>query len=260
MTWTFDERLNWREHFLRYGFCRLRGIIAPEVCAAALDEVHRLVDDPRPLAEWSTDRPGQRYSVYYAGEAPAVDALSYQSGLVSTLDVMFGAVGFHHGSMDPTDPNRRRVALWVNPFDADARPRLQRMGHIDSGDPRRGVAYHIALADTSPFSGNTTYFPGTHHAMLEWLAANPDPTWPGGVYPEVPRALPPWEFIAQAGDVVIAHHMLFHSANPSHAADRQPRVAIRVEVFAQRAPSIAAPTSLFERSLLRDQLDHRSKM
>lgn len=246
-----DESLSWQQHYLEYGFCCLRALLPRSACAEALDEARRLVEDHRALEQWSVDRPGQRYAVYYVGEAPAIDALSDHPRVTEVLEEFFGDNGFHHGPTDRHDPARRRFALWVNPYDPEARQRLHRLGHIDSGDPLRGVAYQIALASTSPYSGNTTFFPGSHRALLDWLADHPDPSWPGGTYPEVPRPAAPWEFVAGPGDLVIVHHLLFHSANPSHASDRSPRIAVRVEAFPKRPPSIQAPTSLFERSLVR---------
>jgi hypothetical protein len=256
-SWELDASLDWADHYLRHGFCLLRGLLDPAAVDAALAEVHRLVSDPRPILEWTADRPGQRYSVHYAGDAPAIDALFDQPALAGALARLFGSRGFSLGSTDLSDPNRRRFALWVNPYDPDARPRLQKLGHIDSGQPDRGMAVHVALAASRPFSGNTTYVPGSHSSMLDWLRDNPDPSWPGGTYPEVPRALPPWEFVAQAGDVVFAHHLVFHSGNPSHAEDRSPRIAIRQEVFPAQEPIAGAPASVFERSLIRSFEPHQ---
>lgn len=247
-TWQLDASLDPAEHYVRYGFCRLRGLLDPKAVDAALAEVQQLVDDPRPLADWTIERPGQRYTVYYAGQAPATEGLFEQPGLVAALGSFFGELGYTLGSTDPHDPDRQRLALWVNPYDPDARPRLQGLGHVDSGSPWRGMAVHIALADTRAFSGNTTYVPGSHVTLHEWLRDHPDPSWPGGTYPEVPRELPAWEFVAEAGDVVLTHHLVFHSGNPSHAEDRSPRIAIRQEVFPIRSAEPTG-TSVFERSL-----------
>jgi hypothetical protein len=243
---------DWAEHYVRDGFCLLRGLLDPACVDAALREVSTLVGDADPLAQWTLDRPGQRYSVHYAGSAPAIEAIFEQPRLLAALQQFFGELGLSFGSHDPDDPNRRRFALWVNPYDPDARPRLQRLGHIDSGSPYRGMAIHVALAPTRPFGGNTTYVPGSHVTMHRWLRDNPDPSWPGGTYPAVPREQPPWEFVAQAGDVVFTHHLVFHSGNSCCADDRSPRIAIRQEVFPQRP--IASPqehpgSSVFERSL-----------
>ncbi|MFV8751425.1 phytanoyl-CoA dioxygenase family protein [Nannocystaceae bacterium ST9] len=252
-SWQLDDSLDWPEHYVRYGFCLLRGLLDRPDLDAALAEVQRLVGDPRPIGDWTIDRPGQRYTVYYAGQAPAIERLFATPPLAAALEQFFGSLGASLGSSEPDDPDRRRLALWVNPYDPDARPRLQGLGHIDSGSPYRGMAVHIALAGTKPFSGNTTYVPGSHVTMHHWLRDHPDPSWPGGTYPEVPRELPAWEFVAEPGDVVFTHHLVFHSANPSHAEDRSPRIAIRQELFPRRpladAPLDRPGASVFERSL-----------
>ena len=248
--WALDSSLDWTEHYLRHGFCLLRGLLDPAAVDAALADVQRLVGDPRPILEWTAECRGQRYSVHYGGEAPAIDALFDQPKLAAALAQLFGARGFSLGSSSPGDADRRHFSLWINPYDADARPRLQKFGHIDSGRPDRAMAVQIALAPTSAFSGNTTYFPGSHQTMFRWLRDNPDPSWPGGTYHQVPREQPPWEFIAQAGDVVFAHQLVLHAGNVSHAQDRRPRIAIRHEVFPAQGPLEGAPASVFDRSLI----------
>jgi len=256
LAWEIDEARDWQSHYVEHGFCVLRGLIDGLMCSSALDEARRLIDDTRPLEEWDSIRPGQRHTVYYYGQAPAIDELIEHPALSSVLRTFFGQRAFQFGSTNGADPDRRRFALWVNPYDAGARRRLLPMGHVDSGSPFRGTAIQIALARTSPFSGNTTFFPGSHREMQRWIEEHKedfDGSWPGGVYPELRRQFPPWEFVAKPGDVVLSHHLLFHSGNPSHADDRSARVSVRVEVFPEHPLTEKRPDSadgsVFERSL-----------
>ena len=219
------------------------------VIDAARAQVARLMGETRSPHAWDADRPGLRYDVHYHHEVPELDALIDQPKLHEALSALFGELGFDFGPTEPSDPHRRHMALWVNPFDPDAEPGLNGFGHVDSGDPRRGIAIHLALGATRPYGGNTTYIPGSHRVMHRWLDQHPDPSFPGGVYPEVAREMPPWEFIAQPGDLVLTHHLVFHSANASCADDRSPRLAIRQEVFSNRPPALDGP-SAFERSLM----------
>ena len=256
LRWEPDEARGWEDHYVEHGFCVLRGLIDGVTCGAALDEVRRLIDESRPLADWDSIRPGQRHTVYYYGQARAIDKLIEHPSLASILRTFFGSRSFHFGSTNDANPDRRRFALWVNPYDAGARQRLLPMGHVDSGSPCRGTAIQIALAPTRPFSGNTTFFPDSHRELQRWIEEHKgevDASWPGSVYPELRRPLPPWEFVAEPGDVVLSHHFLFHSGNPSHADDRSPRVSVRVEVFPEHPLDEESLTSAegtaFERSL-----------
>jgi hypothetical protein len=253
----------WQDHYVEHGFCILRRIIDQLACDAAIREVRRLVNDGRPLSEWNSLCPGERHSVYYYGQARAIDELIDHPALASILRTFFGDRGFHFGPTDSANPDRRRFAVWVNPYDAEARQRLLPMGHIDSGSPYRGAAIQIALSPTRAFSGNTTFFPDSHREMMRWIEEHTeafDGSWPGGVYAHLRRPLPPWEFVAEPGDLVLSHHLLFHSGNPSHADDRSPRICIRAEVFPEHpldeTSTIAAEGTAFERSLA---LYHRSK-
>lgn len=238
MGFEIDTSLSWTEHYVKYGFAVLKGLVDRPFCAEALAEIRELVGETRPVDEWTSEKPGQRYTVVYHGQSPVLDRIYQRPRLLAALHELLGDDGVRFGSTDPTDPERRHFALWLNPYDPKARPRLNPLGHIDSGSPYRGLSFHLSLVDTEPFSGNTTFFPGTHKLIHAALRANPDPEDKGGIFPQVPRLIPPYEFVAEAGDVAFVHHLLCHTGNPSHSPNRLPRVVLRVEAFTERERDI----------------------
>jgi hypothetical protein len=234
MTFTIDTSLSWTDHFAEYGFAVLKGLVGREFCQEALAEVRRVVDDDRPLNEWTLEKPGLKYTVFYPGQNPVLEKLYDQPGLREALNELFG------GKM--TELIRHYYTLWLNPCNPDAKPRLKPLGHIDSGDLYRGLSFQISLVDTEPFSGNMTVFPGTHKLVQKAVIDNPELATAGGAFIGVKRPYEPYEFIAEVGDVLLVHHMAFHSGNPSHSANRVPRVALRAEAFRPASIKVIDPS------------------
>jgi hypothetical protein len=228
----FDPDLEWTEHYVRYGFGVVRQVVGHDFCGELLQDVRRLVGDERPLNDWTVAAPGQKYAVAYCGQYPAFDRLFEHPALDLHLSQLFGRSGYVYQSTAATDPNRRRLAIWVNPYDPDGRPRISRFGHIDSGTPYRGLSFQLCLADTEPYSGNTALFSGTHAVAHQAVLRRPDlADRPGALLSEIRTDAAPFEFVANAGDVVFVHHSLVHSGNPSHSKSRLPRIVLRAEVF-----------------------------
>lgn len=228
-----DPNISWCEHFVRFGFCVLPKLVDVDYCEVALEAIRRRIGDHRPLCEWTTGRPGQQYDIICAGEDEALDQIWHQPRLVAAMAELFGRNGFTFDPPPQSADPRRHISLWLNPYDEAARPRLLPLGHIDSGDPYRGVSFQLALATTEAFSGNTTFFPQSHVGIHEHLLKAMETKYPGGNYVEVKRPIPAFEFVAERGDVAIVHHMLCHSGNPGHSPRRRPRVALRIEAFAK---------------------------
>ena len=48
---------------------------------------------------------------------------------------------------------------------------------------------------------------------------------PSAFFDELHKDLPePYEFVAEAGDVLMMHHPALHAGNDSHSANRKPRL------------------------------------
>ncbi len=83
-----------------------------------------------------------------------------------------------------------------------------------------GVQGILYLADVAENQGAFTCIPGFHKTLGEWLEALPAGTDPRREILRHPGAMP---IAAEAGDMVIWHHLLPHGASPNSAA--RPRVA-----------------------------------
>ncbi len=236
MTFAIDKNLSWTEHYIEYGFAVVKGMVDRAWCEKALAEVRRVVEDDRPLAEWDAKKPGRKYTPFYQDpgrtgwteQNTVLETLYDQPRLRAGMDELFG------------DPNAwdgaRNYYIFLNPYQPDAKAELDPMGHIDFGDQPvpvlyRGFTFQIALAQTEPFAGNITIFPGTHKLVLKALTDEPSLVARSGTFAQIPRPLEPYEFVAEPGDVMFMHHLVFHSGNPSHAPSRGPRVGIHAEAF-----------------------------
>ena len=93
-----DTSLPWTEHLVSYGFAVRPGLIDRQWCAAAVAAMRSVLDDQRPLTEWTVDDPGTRYTVFYQGEQPDLDSVYDQGPLVDALDELFGDRGARYAS------------------------------------------------------------------------------------------------------------------------------------------------------------------
>lgn len=119
-------------------------------------------------------------------------------------------------------------------------------GHIDglpsasNGVPRDGrvhgftVLAGVFLSDVPAGAhGNFTVWPGTHMEMAAWFARNGTTVDdPDLVFAEATRLSPPpgLALAARPGDVVLAHHLLVHTAGPHSGPDVRYAVFFRLRV------------------------------
>jgi len=247
MTFQIDESLDWTEHYVRHGMAVVRGLVDRTFCEEALAQVRRLVGEDRPTAQWTRRdgqalndpdaRPGQWHYGFFqdpgrAGmttQNPVLEKLYDQPRLRSAIDRMFGDAEAWDGV--------RNYYIFLNPFNPDGEARLETTGHIDFKVPApilyRGFTFQIALLDTEPFGGNTTIFPGTHLPVQRMLMEDPDRKMTEQAETGI-DAVEPYEFVAEVGDVLFMHHLVFHSGNPSHAPNRTPRLGLHAEAFRAR--------------------------
>lgn len=246
-----DENMHWTEHFVEYGFAVLRGLVDREYCAEALEEVQRLTDNNLPLQEWTTENTKVIHRPFYEGATPPepmLERIFEQPRVRAAVEELYGGPGHWNEA--------RNFYIFLRPYNPKAEARLAPHGHIDFGNQPvpllyRGFTFQVALNDTEPFSGNLTIYPGTHKLVQQRLMNNPDLQYQSG-NADVPMP-EPFEFVAQAGDVLFMHHLVCHSGNESHAANRSPRVALHCETFRDEWLRVIDPSrtdlSPWERSL-----------
>lgn len=244
--------MHWTDFYVENGFAIVPGLVDRGYCDEALDEARRIVKHDLPVSVWTTRNTPVLYTPYFeeAGSTnPVFDRLLEQPRLVAAIETMFGGPGHWD--------RRRNYYLFLRSFNPDGRAALTERGHIDFGSQPvpilyRGFTFQVLLADNEPFSGNLTLHPGTHKLVQKALIDNPARQFPSGLCEDIPQP-PPVEFVGRAGDVCFMHHLVFHSGNDSHSANRRPRVAIHAEAFRERWLEAVDPTqgglSPWERSV-----------
>jgi hypothetical protein len=149
---------------------------------------------------------------------PVITDLLHRTPLVPLIESLVGP-----GNLLPVGAGQ--IALrFPNPLFTDpAEPR----GHLDGlGTGLNGLepgSYSrsftalavILLSDLpEPFSGNFTVWPGTHRFFEEYFRANGHEMLAEGM-PKTPLPTGPHQITGRAGDAVITHHQLVHTAAPN---------------------------------------------
>jgi hypothetical protein len=218
-----DDSLHWTDHFVEHGFGIVKGLIDTAFCEEAVEHIKALVNDPRPLTEWTVEKPGIHHAKFRAKSDPVLRKIYDQPALVDAIATMHGG---------PDYWNRRETFyFFVKPYDPSAAAELDLQPHIDYAGfvpiLYRGFAMFIILSDNEPLSGNTVVWPGTHRIIQKQLMADPTTHQKSPFFKDFLQDLPdPYEFSGEAGDVMFTHHLLLHSGSTSHSANRIPRLAI----------------------------------
>ncbi len=112
-------------------------------------------------------------------------------------------------------------------------------GHLDLGNKLKdGILIRalnqlvvVLLQDVPvPFMGNFTFWPGSHRVFEEAFKADPDyveTTKANCKTPDVEFPHEPIQLTGKAGDVVICHHQIYHTAAPNNSADIRYAVIFR---------------------------------
>lgn len=236
MKYPIDDSLDWTDHFVEYGFAVLRGLVSRDYCERAVQEIQRIVDDPRPINEWTVDQPGDRGNIPFFEDpgrcgivqrSAVLEEVYDDPGFRNAIDELFGGPGVYDGV--------RNINLMVKCYDPNAKAELQGRGHMDyESQPgpilSRGFPAQVCLSDTEPFGGNTTVWPGTHKKVQKALIDYPKRTFPD-LYSEITMDGEPFEFVADAGDVLVMHPILIHEGNPNPSKVRMPRIALFNECY-----------------------------
>ncbi len=225
-----EPAIDWTEHFARYGFAVIAGLVDREFCDAALARARDITGNNQPLKDWTTQDTAVLHDPHFEGgtERDGVfDRLFEQPRLRAAIETLYGGPGHWN--------EQRNYYLFVKPYNPNAEPKLLPRGHIDFPDQGipplyRGFTFQVLLADAQPFSGNLTVHPATHKLVQKVVLDDSQVRSPGPVIDAIPQP-PPFEFIGRAGDVCFVHHLIFHSGNESHAAGRTPRIALHAEAF-----------------------------
>lgn len=221
-----EPDLHWSEHYPKYGFAVAKKLLDDAFIADALREVRKIAGNDLPFDQWTTENTKHRYGD--SSNNAVLAAVYDQPGIRAMIDTMFGSADAWDGA--------RHFQLFISPYDtqrpADA-PRKPFGGHIDFADNKpfpvlgNGFVFQASLIDAEPGSGNIHIWPGTHKQVQAHAMADADWRYPKDIgdidQPE------PYEFVAEAGDVLIFSHLVLHSASPSCAAKRTPRIGLHCQ-------------------------------
>lgn len=259
MTFLIDESLHWTDHYVKHGFCVIKGLVSKEYCRKAIAAYQRELGTTLPPGEWTAatlqrdDRNGR--ITIGKGAKEVLDSVYAEPRLRGAIDTMFGS------------PDRWTGEALCSPFLCVYRSGneavLKPTGHIDFTQPPvpilgSGFGFQVSLVNSEPFSGNITIYPGIHAIVQKYILDHP-----GFIYADegpaheewlsfVPR-VEPYEFVAQEGDVLFFHHLVGHNGNVNAAGNRMPRVTIHGLVDCKEWPNKIDPDapnlSPWERSL-----------
>ena len=230
MTFQLDESLHWTDHFVEYGFSVVKGLVDRSFCEEAVEQIKKIVDDPRPLDQWTSEKPGALHEPFRVARSdPVLEKIYEQPAVLDAIETMHGP-GKWNG--------RETFYIFLKPYEPEAKQELSKSGHIDFGGDHipilyRGFSMMVSLVDTEPFSGNFTCWPGYPRIIQKMLIDDPKLNAPGGALECFKdKQLPePYEFVAEPGDCLFIHHLLLHSGNSSHSDNRKPRCALLFDAW-----------------------------
>lgn len=213
--------MDWRRHLRAHGYARFPRLVPAPLVAAALKAIERdLAENYDPRRQLEYDNRSSCPDLL--GTPPVMDLLE-ASPARGLLDEVFGAgnVGWDKGQVAIRRAHN-------HPAEAEPEPHIDGFASGLNGLDGGKIYSLTALVGVfltpvvRPFAGNFTVWPGSHHVYErhfrergERAMAEPMPT------PELGR---PVQLTCEAGDVVLAHYQLGHTA-AVNTSDRD-RVAV----------------------------------
>lgn len=198
------------ETFKRDGVLILRGFFAPDTLAGWRDEVRRYFGHPATGDEWRSALTRHKADSFYLRQDPT----PLEHPALREVYACLHATADWHGENELVVRPASEVAPWLGP----------RAPHIDFPvhAPLRTLANNVIyLTDVRERGGAFMYWPGSHHAAWDYFRRNPaDYLSRGERSQDQTFALlrqeldtEPVEFVGEAGDLLIWHSLLFHSAS-----------------------------------------------
>lgn len=205
-----------REALREQGFVHLPQIVPPERRQAALKAIGASLGqngiDPALLPKFRT----QSYCPEVQA-TPAISALFHETPLAGIMESLLGA-----GQMQPVGSGQIALRFPSNGLPGTPKPHLDGTYHPLNGVPEGELASFTALVAVFltdvpvENAGNFTVWPGSHLLYEQYFRENGGQILVNGIADVGFVPLPaPRQIRAQAGDAVIAHHLLAHSVAPN---------------------------------------------
>jgi len=253
MRFEIDTSMHWTDHYVEHGFAVIKDLVDRAWIEEAFARVRQKIGTDLPPNEWNTQTVDCDSSGRIMMDASAVEYLDTvydDPGLRSMIDTMFG---------NPAEWSGERLTrAFVSVYNPEAKQEIDPIGHIDFVRTRApmlgsGFMFFVSLVKTEPFSGNLTLYPGTHKPIQKKMLDDPDWVYSGADSLRFIERVPPYEFVADPGDVVLFHHLVCHAGNLNHATGRSPRVCVHAQAlrneWGRDIDPAAGPLSPWERSL-----------
>jgi hypothetical protein len=202
-----------KQAFHRKGYVQVCGVVPPIMVDAALRAINHSIGEGIPSEQLATIR-----SQSYAKElqqAPVITDLFNRTPLYSLAESLVG-----EGKICPVSGGQ--IALR---FPSMQDPPGQPSPHLDgmhtpyNGVPKGTIQNFtmligVLLSDLpAPYCGNFTVWPGTHHLYERYFREHTPQSLLNGMPPiDLPE---PVQILGKAGDVVLVHYELAHSAAPN---------------------------------------------
>ncbi|MCE9589720.1 MAG: hypothetical protein K8S99_04270 [Planctomycetes bacterium] len=242
MAFKIDTSMSYADHFVEHGFCVVKGALSPEYCRRGIEEYKKALGTDLPPNKWDSKLFGLEKSGGRVGALPAlqpfIDTVYDQPGIRSIMETMLGP-GEWSG--------KRHAAPFICVYHEGNKREVAEWGHVDFVRVRIPVignafVLQASLIDTEPYSGNITIYPGWHKILQKVLLEQPDYWYAddgdaNNLWRRTVPKVEPYEFVAEAGDALLMHHLVGHAGNANAAANRTPRVAIHCQVIAKQWPN-----------------------
>ena len=202
--------VNQKRQIVEKGFVHIPGVVPRIMVDAALKAINHSIGEGMDKADMRTIR-SQSYAPELRND-PAIVGLLNATPAWSLAE---SAVG--HGQLQPVRGGQIavRFPVFQDPPAAPG-PHLDGMHTPDNGVPFGKIMNFTLLAAVflsdvlTPYSGNFTVWPGTHHTYERYFREHGPMALLNGM-PDVP--LPePHQILARAGDIALCHYQIGHTA------------------------------------------------
>jgi hypothetical protein len=238
------ELSHWQKQaFYRDGYIHVPGVVPRVMVDAALRAINHSVGNGIPAEKLATIR-SQSYCSELQKE-PVITDLFNKTPAIALAESLIGP-----GKIRPV--GGAQIALrfpGMQDPPGEPRPHLDGMHSPTNGVPEGTIGNFtmlvgVLLSDlTAPYSGNFTVWPGTHHRYEQYFREHTPQSLLDGM---PPIALPePVQILGKAGDVVLVHYQLAHSAAPNVSPHTRYAIFFRLTHTAHDAHKWEAMTDIW---------------
>ena len=215
MQLTNQQKLSFYEN----GYLKISGAISPLMVNAALHAINYSLGEEGMNKDDLPTLRAQSYCKEIRNSSPVTD-LANKSAMIPVVESLLG-----EGNLSPVESCQIALRFPRLPYASPGSPH----GHLDGlgsglngsaqGTYRRGFTMlAVVLLNNLPetHSGNFTVWPKSHAFFENYFRENGIEVLADGM-PQVDLPDDSIQIMGQAGDMVIAHHQIVHTAAPNHA-------------------------------------------